>query len=348
MLLATLLLSLPTIGCVQAAPESNEPLGRLEQAYKHPLPPGPPYAFYLTTFGAGSDAQNTSCGKWVDGSWWYSTGVYHWGCGSKLKVEANGKCGVVEVTDNGPADWVEAKAAGKCNGAGGVKDGYILDVSPLLAQHLFGVSSGGWSDCYAVLATPVPKSTPTGPCQSTGPVCGDGKVEGNETCDPPSSCPTSCDDSDPCTGDALIGSAAACTASCTHAQITLCIIGDGCCPPGCTFANDSDCAPPPDSGPPPTPDSGPPPSPDSGAPDSAARDSAGPKPDLALPRDSAGPKPDVPPTPPPPGGTPSGGLQGGCAIGPTAAGGPSLSAIALLALLGLAAARRRRQPGKHR
>ena len=76
---------------------------------------------------------------------------------------------------------------------------------------------------------------------ATGPVCGDGKVDPPETCDPPSSCPTSCDDADACTQDTLNGSATNCTASCSHTPITSCAGGDGCCPAGCTGANDSDC-----------------------------------------------------------------------------------------------------------
>lgn len=306
-------------GCVSAS--SPDPVGKREQAYKHPLPPGPPYAFYLTTFGAGSDAQNTSCGKWVDGTWWYSTGVYHWGCGAKLEVRANGKCGVVEVTDNGPADWVEANAAGKCNGVGGVINGYILDVSPLLAQHLFGVSSGGWSDCYAIMVTPVDKATPTGPCQTTGPVCGDNTVDPGETCDPPSSCPTSCDDADSCTADALQGSAAQCTALCQHTPITACLGGDGCCPTGCSFANDSDCTPAADSGPGPA---------DAASP----RDTSSPLPDSTSTKRDSGQPPSgdaAPPVKPPT--KPNNGLAGGCAlVGAEPQAAPLLSLLSLLAL----------------
>ena len=180
-LVLPLVVLLLAMGCVGSNPEV---VGKRELAYRHPLPPGPPYPFYLTTFGAGSDAQNTSCGKWVDGSWWYATGVYHWGCGAKVAVRANGKCGVVEIADNGPADWVEQNAADKCGGAGGVIGGYILDVSPLLAKHLFGVSSGGWSDCYAVLVTPVDKGAPTGPCAEVEPSCGEGGMSFGDACAP--------------------------------------------------------------------------------------------------------------------------------------------------------------------
>ena len=72
--------------------------------------------------------------------------------------------------------------------------------------------------------------------------CGNGTVESGETCDPPSSCPQSCDDGDACTEDSLDGDAASCDAACTSAPITTCKDGDGCCPPGCGAATDSDCS----------------------------------------------------------------------------------------------------------
>ena len=76
-----------------------------------------------------------------------------------------------------------------------------------------------------------------------GAECGDGVEDPGETCDPPASCPTSCDDGDACTIDALEGSAAACTAACvTTAEITECVAGDGCCPAGCSLPTDPDCA----------------------------------------------------------------------------------------------------------
>jgi hypothetical protein len=53
-------------------------------------------------------------------------------------------------------------------------------------------------------------------------VCGDGRVEGNETCDPPATCPTGCDDSDPCTTDRLEGHPQSCTAQCWHDPIAAC------------------------------------------------------------------------------------------------------------------------------
>ena len=46
-------------------------------------------------------------------------------------------------------------------------------------------------------------------------VCGNGNVEEGETCDPPASCPATCDDSDSCTIDSTIGSAEQCATALT-------------------------------------------------------------------------------------------------------------------------------------
>jgi hypothetical protein len=76
------------------------------------------------------------------------------------------------------------------------------------------------------------------------PVCGDGHVGNGETCDPPSTCPTTCpDDGDPCTTEVLVGNPLTCNAACRHVPITTCSTAgaDHCCPTGCTSATDSDC-----------------------------------------------------------------------------------------------------------
>jgi hypothetical protein len=74
-------------------------------------------------------------------------------------------------------------------------------------------------------------------------LCGNGIVEAGETCDPPSSCPTSCDDSNACTVDGMTGSAAGCNAVCEHTAVSTCQSGDGCCASGCNANTDSDCSP---------------------------------------------------------------------------------------------------------
>jgi cysteine-rich repeat protein len=78
--------------------------------------------------------------------------------------------------------------------------------------------------------------------------CGNGVVETGETCDTaiaagqPGACPTSCDDSIPCTTDTLfIPDTGDCGAVCQHVEITATTAGDTCCPAGATSATDSDC-----------------------------------------------------------------------------------------------------------
>ncbi len=79
-------------------------------------------------------------------------------------------------------------------------------------------------------------------------VCGNGVSESGEMCDSaiaegqPGHCPTSCDDGQACTKDALVGSAASCSAHCELTTITQCVGGDGCCPAGCSHALDADCS----------------------------------------------------------------------------------------------------------
>lgn len=75
-------------------------------------------------------------------------------------------------------------------------------------------------------------------CSAT---CGNGTKDPGETCDPPGSCPTSCDDHDSCTVDSITGSAANCNAACSNEPISVCQGGDSCCPLGCNQASDSDC-----------------------------------------------------------------------------------------------------------
>ena len=160
--LLALLLAFQPWGCGGEEP-LDDGLSR-ETMFKHGPPSGPaPWKYYLTCYGGPSDSSaykhTPACGgKVVDGAWWYSTGAWSFGCHAKLELRANGKCAVVEVVDNGPAGWVEQQAAAKCGGTG-----YIIDASPLVTKHLFGLGCAGWSDCKAIQVRPVAKSTPTGP-----------------------------------------------------------------------------------------------------------------------------------------------------------------------------------------
>jgi hypothetical protein len=75
----------------------------------------------------------------------------------------------------------------------------------------------------------------------SAPDCGNGQLDPGETCD--GDCPATCEDADPCTSDALLGSALNCDAHCTYAPVLQCASGDGCCPAGCEPADDTDCPP---------------------------------------------------------------------------------------------------------
>ena len=74
------------------------------------------------------------------------------------------------------------------------------------------------------------------------PNCGNGVIDPGETCDPPASCPQSCDDGNSCTADPATGSAANCNIACDHTVIDTCVNADGCCPAGCSGSNDNDCS----------------------------------------------------------------------------------------------------------
>ncbi|HEY5933134.1 MAG TPA: hypothetical protein VIU61_00785 [Kofleriaceae bacterium] len=109
--------------------------------------------YVITTFGGPGDHQPMSCGGFADGTTWYAASRQRYGCGAKLKIEANGKCAVVEALDYGPDVCVE-RAAGRA----------IIDASPKVTKHLFNSSSAGWSERIVVTVTEVAKATPVGPC----------------------------------------------------------------------------------------------------------------------------------------------------------------------------------------
>ena len=85
---------------------------------------------------------------------------------------------------------------------------------------------------------------------ANAPACNDGILDAPEMCDPgipagqANSCPTTC----PSTGDGCMPNrknpdpAQACTRACLVVPIIECKNFDGCCPEGCTEANDSNCA----------------------------------------------------------------------------------------------------------
>jgi hypothetical protein len=119
--------------------------------------------YVITTFGGPGDHQSMSCGGFADGTTWYAASRQRYGCGAKLKIEANGKCAVVTALDYGPDVCVENAARSP-----------IIDVSPLVSKELFGVSGAGWSDHMNVTVTEVAATTPVGRCTSEPPPGGGG------------------------------------------------------------------------------------------------------------------------------------------------------------------------------
>ena len=162
MKIALYFLALSSIVFISCGSEFSEDVQEKEFAYKHGPPPGdPPWDYFLTSYGDPTDPDTgtPACGgKGVDGKWYYATGAYSFGCFSQLKLEANGKCVVVDVVDQGPAAWVEEKAADRCGDLG-----YIIDASPVVAKDLFNVKSAGWSDCLKIKVTPVAQKVQSGP-----------------------------------------------------------------------------------------------------------------------------------------------------------------------------------------
>lgn len=120
------------------------------------IPPSGRYV--ITTFGGPGDHQAMSCGGFAAGNTWYAASRQRYGCGAKLKIEANGKCAVVTALDYGPDICVE-------NAAGAP----IIDVSPLVGKELFGEAGLGYSDQKFVVVTEVDASTPVGKCVAGAP-----------------------------------------------------------------------------------------------------------------------------------------------------------------------------------
>ena len=160
--LTALLVPVLALGCERGDTE-GAPVGERTFGMHASHSGSPPWPHVLTCYG-GCEAphydpsacnHSTSCGPIANGRWWYSTERMAFHCGAKLKLQRGDRCVVVDVQDNGPADWVEDNALARC----GV--GYIIDTSPLVADYFGG--GCGWGECFIVQVSPVPDDTPTGP-----------------------------------------------------------------------------------------------------------------------------------------------------------------------------------------
>ena len=103
------------------------------------------------------------------------------------------------------------------------------------------------SSVYLLLATIAacsPSARPPNPgnddAGAVEAMCGDGKIQGSETCDPPGSCPVTCP-AVACGTNLIVGSPSTCDARCQSTPLTACGGIDGCCPTGCLADNDGDC-----------------------------------------------------------------------------------------------------------
>lgn len=110
--------------------------------------------YYLTTFGGPGDSQPMSCGSNTNnGTWYYAASRQRYGCRSRIRIEANGRCVVAQTDDYGPDVCVE-------NAAGGP----TIDASPMVARYLFNQSEVGWSERRRIKVTKVSSTTKLGPC----------------------------------------------------------------------------------------------------------------------------------------------------------------------------------------
>lgn len=136
-----------------ATDSSDDALHGCAGKASHDIPKSNEYI--LTSFGNSSgDDGIMSCGSFTKhGSWYYAASRQRYGCGARIKIEANGKCVVAQTDDYGPDICVETKAKSP-----------IIDASPLVSKHLFGTTSAGWSDGFKITVTEVSKTTPLGIC----------------------------------------------------------------------------------------------------------------------------------------------------------------------------------------
>jgi hypothetical protein len=139
---------------------------------------------------------------------------------------------------------------GDTSGAAPAPDALVVPAADATVSSDGGAAA---TDAEATEVPPMPTPTPTpmpAPADAgsdlaampPGPMCGNGVKEPGETCDPQSSCPTSC----PAMGCQLraLDNPGTCQAACRNISVqTTCANNDGCCPSACNATNDSDCAP---------------------------------------------------------------------------------------------------------
>lgn len=139
----------------------------------------------------------------------------------------------VEGGHGGSNAMDSAGAAGRGRGNGG--SGSEISAGRVSAAAGDGAGFWGGMGGSGALATPAAGQVALPPID---PVCGNGILESDETCD--GNCPT-CDDGDPCTSDTMTGGKSTCDVKCEHKPITAAITGDKCCPKEARASADGDC-----------------------------------------------------------------------------------------------------------
>ena len=115
--------------------------------------------YYITTYGSATNPGTQGCSgmEKANTKWAYIADAARFGCGTKVKITANGKSCVAQVADCGPNRCVEQAAAGSCN-----SHFPIIDASPFITKHLFGVSGAGYSDKLTIQVEEVGASETVG------------------------------------------------------------------------------------------------------------------------------------------------------------------------------------------
>jgi hypothetical protein len=147
--------------------------------------------------------------------------------------------------------WLSALLAACAGDEAGNAGGSDIDSGSGGASGVTDAATGGSPgvrDAATGGASNIPDASVDG--AEPPPPCGNGIADTGETCDTgvaagqPGSCPTiaSCDDQNPCTIDAVLGSE--CTAECDHTEMAAADAAtqDQCCPPGATSETDADCS----------------------------------------------------------------------------------------------------------
>jgi cysteine-rich repeat protein len=169
------------------------------------------------------------------------------GCSADCKIEpicGNGLVEEGETCDKGILAGKDGACPTSCDdGKACTKDsmtGSVNDCDVVCSHQAIDECKGGDGCCSAGCNILSDSYCP--------PTCGDGIVSPpDETCDnailagQSGACPANCDDGENCTKDSATGSIEKCNITCSHETIINCISGDGCCPKGCTIANDDDC-----------------------------------------------------------------------------------------------------------